>query len=75
VAHRSATQVRNKHRVESLIRLAAPALDLVLYTGERVSKVVGRNQLGPEPAIRQVRPGLDLAPRAGRPGLPPSTRH
>jgi hypothetical protein len=61
VAHRSTTQVRNKHRVERLIRLAAPALDLVLYAGEQASKVAGRNQLGPEPARR--------------PGLPPGTRH
>ena len=61
MAHRSTTQVRNKHRVESLIRLAAPALDLVLYAGEQASKVVGRNQIGPEPARR--------------PGLPPGTRH
>jgi hypothetical protein len=61
VAHRSTTQVRNTRRVESLIRLAAPALDLVLYAGEQASKVVGRNQIGPEPARR--------------PGLPPGTRH
>jgi hypothetical protein len=61
VAHRSATQVRNKHRLEALIRLAAPALDLVLYAGEQASKVAGRNQIGPEPARR--------------PGLPPPARH
>ena len=61
VAHRSTTQVRNKRRVEALIKLAAPALDLVLYAGEQASKVVGRHQIGPEPARR--------------PGLPPGTRH
>jgi hypothetical protein len=61
VAHRSTTQVRNKRRVEALIKLAAPALDLVLYAGEQASKVAGRNQLGPEPARR--------------PGLPPPARH
>ena len=61
MAHRSTTQVRNKHRVEALIKLAAPALDLVLYAGEQASKVAGRNQIGPEPARR--------------PGLPPGTRH
>ncbi len=47
VAYRSAAQVRNKHRVEVLIRLAAPALDLVLYAGDKASRVVGRNQIGP----------------------------
>ena len=60
VAHRSTTQVRNKRRVEALIKLAAPALDLVLAAGDKASRVVGRNQLGPEPARRV--------------GLPPARR-
>ena len=33
-------QVRRRERVEGLIRLAAPALDLVLAVGERISRVV-----------------------------------
>ncbi|MFL5893639.1 MAG: hypothetical protein ACJ76Z_00835 [Thermoleophilaceae bacterium] len=33
-------QLRTRERVEALIRLAAPALNLVLAVGERVSKVV-----------------------------------
>ena len=33
-------QLRMRQRVEGLIKLAAPALDLVLAVGERVSKVV-----------------------------------
>jgi len=61
VPYRSAAQLRNKHRVEAVIRLAAPALDLVLYAGDKASRVVGRNQLGPEPARRV--------------GLPPAHRH
>ncbi len=61
VAYRSAAQVRNTRRLEALIRLAAPALDIVLYAGDKASRVVGRNQIGPEPARR--------------PGLPPGTRH
>jgi len=61
VAYRSAAQVRNKHRVETLIRLAAPALDVVLYAGDKASRVIGRNQIGPE--------------RPRRPGLPPGKRH
>ena len=52
---------RNKRRIESLIRLAAPVLDVVLYAGDRASKVIGRNEIGPEP-IR-------------RPGLPKPDRH
>ena len=61
MAYRTPDQQLRRRRIESLIRLAAPALDLVLYAGEQASKVAGRNQLGPEPARR--------------PGLPPSTRH
>jgi len=33
-------QLRTRERIESLIRLAAPALDLVLAVGERISKLV-----------------------------------
>ncbi len=33
-------QLRTRQRVESLIRLAAPALDFVLAVGERVSRIV-----------------------------------
>lgn len=33
-------QLRTRERVESLIRLAAPALDLVLAAGERISRLV-----------------------------------
>ena len=33
-------QLRTRQRIESLIRLAAPALDLVLAVGERVSRIV-----------------------------------
>ena len=33
-------QLRNRERVEGLIRLAAPALDLVLAFGDRVSRIV-----------------------------------
>ena len=33
-------QLRRRERVEGLIRLAAPALDLVLAAGERLSRTV-----------------------------------
>ena len=32
-------QLRTRQRIEGVIRLAAPALDLVLAVGERISKV------------------------------------
>jgi len=58
VAHRTASQLANRRRVEALIRLAAPALDVVLYVGDKVSKVAGRNELTPEPARRRLGPPL-----------------
>jgi hypothetical protein len=61
VAYRSRDQQLRRRRIEALIRLAAPALDLVLYAGDRVTRVIGRNEIGPEPARR--------------PGLPPPARH
>ena len=33
-------QLRTRERVETLIRLSAPALNLMLAVGERVSKIV-----------------------------------
>ena len=52
-------QVRARDRVESVIRLAAPALDLVLAVGDRVSRLV-------EPEDTEYYP-----PRASREGAPP----
>jgi hypothetical protein len=36
-------QLRTRRRVESVIRLMAPALDVVLAVGERVSRLVERD--------------------------------
>jgi hypothetical protein len=44
--------------MEALNRLAAPALDVVLYVGDKVSRVAGRNELAPEPARRRLDPPL-----------------
>ena len=44
-----------------MIGLAAPALDLLLFTGERVARVAGRNDVDPEPprlGRREVRTPL-----------------
>jgi hypothetical protein len=60
VTYRSASQQARRRRIEALIKLAAPALDVVLYAGDRVSRVVGRNELGPDPVKRT--------------GLPPARR-
>jgi hypothetical protein len=49
VAHRTPSQLATRRRVEAVIGLAAPLLDLVLFAGDRVSRVAGRNQIAPEP--------------------------
>jgi hypothetical protein len=41
-----------RRRIEALIRLGAPVLDLVLFAGDRVSRVAGRNEIEPEPPRR-----------------------
>jgi hypothetical protein len=58
VATRSARQLAYKRRIETLIALAAPALDLALYVGDRLSRVAGRDELPPEPARRRLEPPL-----------------
>jgi hypothetical protein len=52
VARRTVSQLIARRRVEAVIGLAAPALDLLLWTGEQLSKVAGRDELPPEPARR-----------------------
>jgi hypothetical protein len=53
-------QVRNRERVERVIRLAAPALDLLLTFGDRVSRAI-------EPQDVEYYP-----PRLSEPAPPPS---
>ncbi len=66
MAHRTPGQLALQRRIETLIRLAAPALDLVLFAGEQVSRVAGRNQIDPEPprriGDRDDRPTLSRPP-------------
>jgi hypothetical protein len=53
----TAGQLRTRRRVESVIRLIAPALDVVLAVGDRVSRIVERDD--PEyypPRVAQVPP-------------------
>lgn len=42
MAPTTAEQARTRARVEGVIRLMAPALDLVLAAGDRVSRIVER---------------------------------
>ena len=55
MAVRSPRQIANRRRIEALLRLASPALDLLLAAGERVSRVAGRNEIDPEPSRRSLR--------------------
>ena len=49
MARRTPRQLANRRRVEAVIGLAAPLLDVVLFAGERVARVAGRNDVDPEP--------------------------
>ncbi len=62
----TAGQLRTRRRVESLIRLMAPALDVVLAVGDRVARIVERDD--PEyypPRVAEAEP-----PQAEHPPLP-----
>ena len=52
MAHRTSGQLALRRRIEGLIGLAAPVLDVVLFAGEQVSRVAGRNEIDPEPPQR-----------------------
>ena len=54
-------------RIEALIRVAAPALDLLLYAGDRVSRIAGRNQIDPEPPRRTMAARAARTPIGGPP--------
>jgi hypothetical protein len=54
VAELTPSQVKTRERVESLIGLAAPALDFVLLIGDRISRVV-------EPEDHEYYPARPLA--------------
>lgn len=52
-------QLRARARIEFVLRLAEPGLNLLLAAGDRVSRVVDRREDDPIPAIRfpnEVRP-------------------
>jgi hypothetical protein len=42
-------QLRTRQRVEGLIKLMAPALDVMLAVGERVSRIVEREDVAYHP--------------------------
>jgi len=72
MALRTPVQLARRRRIEGVLRIAAPALDLLLAAGDRVSRVAGRNQIDPDPPRRSLRAeappaaGYDSAPRGSR---------
>jgi hypothetical protein len=54
-------QLRTRRRVEGVIRVIAPALDLVLAAGDRISRVVEREDVEYYPP--RVTRGADQTPR------------
>jgi hypothetical protein len=52
--HRTPRQITRRRRIEALIGVAAPVLDIVLFAGDRVARVAGRNDIDPEPPRRLV---------------------
>jgi hypothetical protein len=54
-------------RIEALIRVMAPALDVLLFAGDRLSRVAGRNEIEPEPARRTMGAGSARTPIGGPP--------
>ena len=68
VAHRTPRQLANRRRVEAVIGLAAPVLDAMLFAGEQLARVAGRNDVDPEPP-RLGRRGA-RTPLGGPTGVP-----
>jgi hypothetical protein len=74
MAHMTPAQIARRDRVEALIGLAAPVLDLVLAVGDRVSRIVepGAGEYYPtRPGGRVALPG-EPGYDADDPALPPS---
>lgn len=59
-------QVRRRERIESLLRLAEPGLNLVLAAGDRLSRLVDRSHPEPYLAPGPRSQALSAARRPGR---------
>jgi hypothetical protein len=68
VAHRTPGQLARRRQLEGLIGVAAPLLDLLLFAGDRVSRVAGRNQIAPDPP--RLGPRRGRTPLGGPTGVP-----
>lgn len=69
----SPTQLAWRGRIEAVLRLAGPALDLVLATGDRLSRLVDRGDDDPvPPAVPLTTAAAQRAVAAGPPTAPPA---
>lgn len=68
VGHRTPSQLATRRRVEAVIGLAAPWLDVLLFAGDRLARVAGRNDVAPEPPRLGRRPAR--TPLGGPTGAP-----
>ena len=68
MAHRTPSQRARRERLEGAIAVAAPFLDLVLFAGEQVSRVAGRNDVAPEPP--RIGRRRERTPLGGPTGVP-----
>jgi hypothetical protein len=59
------TQLVWRGRIEAVLRVAAPALDLVLAAGDRLSRVVERDEIEPPAARASFDPGEQRAVGSG----------
>ena len=59
------TQRRNRERVESLIGVAAPFLDLLLAVGDRISRIAEPQDYEYYPVRAEPMPGEERGPGAG----------
>jgi hypothetical protein len=66
VAPPTPTQLAWRGRIEALIRVAQPMLDLVLGAGERLSRIVERDDLDWTPPRPVSAPGAPPQVGAGR---------
>ncbi len=61
-------QQRNRERAETIIRLAAPALNVLLAAGDRLSRIVDRGDQEYYPP--RTRTGTEPPPPSGAAGAP-----
>ena len=54
MASLSTTQLAWRGRIEAGLRIVAPALDLLLFVGDRISRAVDRDALDSPPPARRV---------------------